>query len=1189
MRASGGRTVLWAVTILAAEMVSAGAQDRPFRESVSIPVDAEVAKSLRMVRDQWGTAPDAATLSALVELCDAHGDQLVLQDRGVAGGAARFVRLQAIADELVAALPPELRAAYRQRIDPLAEPWWKAWQSTGDVRYLDRLVTRGFYSSWGDDAVDAAGQWAWDRGDFTAAKRHWQRLLSTKANGLPNTSDGDAVLTPAAISARLILCDLGSRHWSAVEESLKTFEELYPSEQGTLAGRTDRWTVLLKAELTQAKEWQPQLTPEDVTTYGGDFTRQHIAPQSLDIGGELWSVSLPNPRLPTGSRMGVFPATLPLAFHPAVWDDLVLVNDGRQIHAWNLYSGKAYWDAGRDDGDVIYPVVSDPSPMMPARPVVGQSQWTVTVAQGRVYARMGSAVTTPAATEFRDLPDELVCLDISQGEGQLLWKLSADDLAPAAGELPGWRWEGSPVVESGRVYAVLSRRRPQLEWSIACLDAESGLMLWQRSIGITRPTPPDHENRVTSLLLTAGGGQLFLSTGWGAVVALEPRDGTVNWATTYESTAVTNGFVSTVPLLFAEGRIYAALLDGDRLACLDAATGRFVWSRPLTESYKEILGIAHNRLIVSGRSLWGFDADKGELAWSVPASDPEDWGYGRGALAGDQILWTTHNALWFIEQRTGALLREHPLSEIDIDVPRSGGNVLVSHGVILIAGADRLTAYGEFARLREALQQPLSHLRQELRRELKLAEIAWTTGATAQAEQLWDRVQQRAEPATSFENQRARQRVGLLPGRRSPRPMARSQNVVPVMPVAVKVNTPMSLTPRTVPAGYWRRVAQKPLSDGARALLPNRGAGDPPLGVLVDASPLVLWDPVAVQEQTLAQANQSVEWWGQWADRFVVVTEDEILVFDRRNQALIQRRPRPSLSTRSSVEWVIHSQGLLMLAPPRELALLDVVTGDWRWQRTAEAGGWHRLLGWNAERLALHPSGFGGTEIWDMATGLTRRREHPPTGPWKLAPVFTGRDDDYLTVTEDDRLVGKSAVGARRWEYVGVVPQAHVAPWVFLDGDDVLAVLDGTRLVRITQSSGWPRWSTVIADVPLRSPSQQMAMADRRLLVASAGVLRCVDLETGTVAWKTTFPTIDAIDVRCVCFADKTFAVLPMATPASTNASLPVSSVILYSTATGRPLQSLKLPALTARLELAALDPTRTVLLTDRNVLVYQR
>lgn len=221
-------------------------------------------------------------------------------------------------------------------------------------------------------------------------------------------------------------------------------------------------------------------------------------------------------------------------------------------------------------------------------------------------------------------------------------------------------------------------------------------------------------------------------------VAVNPHDGLISWAVTYESTASANNIVGAVPAAYVDGRLYAALSDGDRLACIDAASGRFVWSRPLTEQVRDILGVVQDRVIVSGRSLWGFDAHSGNLAWSVPSTDPDDWGFGRGTLAGDQVLWTTNQVLWFIDQRSGALLRDHPLR--DADTPRSGGNVVVSHGVILITGEDRLTAYGEFARVREPLQRPFADRHRNLRRELKLAEIAWAAGEPKQAEALWDDV-----------------------------------------------------------------------------------------------------------------------------------------------------------------------------------------------------------------------------------------------------------------------------------------------------------------------------------------------------------------------------------------------------------------------------------------------------------------
>ncbi|HET6424290.1 MAG TPA: PQQ-binding-like beta-propeller repeat protein, partial [Planctomycetaceae bacterium] len=1015
--------------------------------------------------------------------------------------------------------------------------------------------------------------------DFIAARRRWQQLLATNPSANENLD-----LSRSDIAARILLCDIISQHPVGVPEALAKFAEEYPDDEGTLAGRTDRWTILLRDQWEQARRWPPQQTSDDLTTYAGDSTRQHIAPRSIDVGGELWSVALPNPRLPTGQKNVVFPPPLPLAFHPAVVDDLVLINDGRQIHAWNLYSGKPYWDASREDGDVIYPVVADPSPMMPIRPVVGQAQWTVTVANGRVYARMGSAVTTPAATEFRDLPAELVCLDISQGEGQLLWKQTADDLAPAAGELPVWRWEGTPIVEGGRVYAVLSRRRPQLEWSIACLDAESGLMLWQRSIGITRPTPPDHENRASSLLLTSGGGQLYLATGWGALVAVDPRDGTVNWAVTYESNAAINGSLGTVPLLYHDGRLYAVLLDGDRLASLDATTGRFVWSRDLAEPYREILGVAQGRLIVSGRSLYAFDAETKEFLWSVPGSEPDDSGYGRGALAGDQVLWTTKDVLWFIDQRDGRILREHPLQSDR--APRGGGNVVLSHDVLLIAGADRVTAYGQYARLQEQLQQPLSDRRQQLRRDLKLAEIAWSTGKTARAEVLWDQVRRNADSGSTQEQRRASARVSLLPGRRPPRVAGAKPSRIAVTPVGAVTNT-RSIEPKIASIHYWRRVTHRPVDDETHARFPATMPGDRPLGVLFDDRTLSLWDITNEREHALAQATDRVEWAGQSAERLLVVTTNEILIFDRDTFQLRSRRPRRE-STPAT--WRIHPHGLLMLAPPHEIALLDVDTGEWRWRRTAESNGWQSQIGWSADRLAVHPRGVGGAEIWDIATGATLRREHPRTAPWKMTPVFTGYGDDYLTVTEDERLQGVSVDTDRRWEYAGVLSQTHTPPWVFLDGDDVVAVIDGTRLVRIARSSGWPRWSTVIADVPLRVPSEQIAVIDKTCFTAAAGVLRATDFHAGKTRWVTPSQTSPSMPMRSWISEDAAVvAAIPYPVSSAENETqTAIDSVTLYSTATGRPVQTLKLPSPTARLDLADITPRRTAILTDRDLIIYE-
>lgn len=81
---------------------------------------------------------------------------------------------------------------------------------TGESRYLDWLVTRAFFSSWGDDAIWAAAHEEWNREDYPTAKRLWQRLLPAGNAPVTEPRYPDSSFSPAEITARLILCDIFS-------------------------------------------------------------------------------------------------------------------------------------------------------------------------------------------------------------------------------------------------------------------------------------------------------------------------------------------------------------------------------------------------------------------------------------------------------------------------------------------------------------------------------------------------------------------------------------------------------------------------------------------------------------------------------------------------------------------------------------------------------------------------------------------------------------------------------------------------------------------------------------------------------------------------------------------------------------------------------------------------------------------
>ncbi len=320
------------------------------------------------------------------------------------------------------------------------------------------------------------------------------------------------------------------------------------------------------------------------------------------------------------------------------------------------------------------------------------------------------------------------------------------------------------------------------------------------------------------------------------------------------------------------------------------------------------------------------------------------------------------------------------------------------------------------------------------------------------------------------------------------------------------------------------------------------------------------------------------------------VTHEEILVWDHDQQTIRQRLPRPTGTLPESTRWIAHPAGLLVLAPPQMMALLDVVVGEWQLIRDTDSLRWQAEIGWDARRLMVHPQGQGCSEIWDLHSGRTLRREHPATSPWRTAPLFFGDGDDFITLQENDRLIGSSTVPARRWEFVGLMSSTIVSPWVFARGDDCYGLIEGQRLVRIQTDTGWPRWSTMLADRPLRHPSAQTAVCDGVLYAAASGRLTAVNLASGAVLWTSALSLADERPKRCVALgAGQVLAVLPAAPSSTDEPRRPVETVELFAADSGRRIQSLRLNMPAQTVDIAPTGGRNGVLVTEHVVLGLQR
>ena len=720
---------------------------KPMRATATVAADANVFKRLGMVEIYLNDKRWVEAVDILHEVAQSDGRSLVEAQPGQAGGSAAYLNVATRCQVLLSRMPKEGLAAYRRKVDPQAKRWFENWQRTRDASELERLVRQAFLSSYGDDALWALGEAAWDRQDYAAARLHWSQLIplpeEARAANLPTVLRyPDSGFDAASVVARLVLCSLMEGHRERAIEQQQHFAEQYPQAEGSLAGRQGRLAELLTQILDESSAWDATPADAEVATFGLAPERTQILPSVIDVGAPRWQQPLTSGPLqkaelsPLLERFRSAPDRGPLSTHPVVFRDVVLVNDADSIFAFNLLTGEPAWPTERGTAQIYPPVPEDHSPV-PDRMCVGVPWFTMTVSNGKLFARMGSPVTTASDTELRDLVSDIVCLDLNEGQGKLVWKFSSDDWRHD-GERP-WRFEGSPLVKDGLAYLVHSRRRPQMEFAISCLDAAGGERKWTRTIATARTSIEDHQNRVSHLLPTWGAGKLFVSTDAGAIVAVDARDGRVEWAVTYESDPPTDAADQSdhakqglVPAMFHEGLLFVAPNDSDRLFCIEADSGRVLWRKahPRTSRWRHLLGVApggnRGRLIVSGSSLWALEVDTGREAWKIVAGDPTERGYGRGVLAGDVVIWPTREAIQIVGTATGQPRRNVPLNTPDS--AETGGNVTIAGGMLLVAQSDKLVAYGEYSLLKERLHRKLSSHPDKAEFLFQLAEIEAASG-----------------------------------------------------------------------------------------------------------------------------------------------------------------------------------------------------------------------------------------------------------------------------------------------------------------------------------------------------------------------------------------------------------------------------------------------------------------------------
>ena len=182
---------------------------------------------------------------------------------------------------------------------------------------------------------------------------------------------------------------------------------------------------------------------------------------------------------------------------------------------------------------------------------------------------------------------------------QLIWSASI-----GAGDSRKHRITAEPVIAGGRVYTMDSQ-------STVMAHSTAGAPLWSTNL-----TPgAERVQDATGGGLAFGDGKLFATTGFGALVALDPASGETLW------TQKTESAVSGAPM-YADGLVYVVSRDA-RAWAVNAEDGRIKWQLPGTPSPSGVLGSAAPA--ITDRSVI-FPFGSSELLAALRKSGIRVWG-----------------------------------------------------------------------------------------------------------------------------------------------------------------------------------------------------------------------------------------------------------------------------------------------------------------------------------------------------------------------------------------------------------------------------------------------------------------------------------------------------------------------------------------------------------------------------------
>lgn len=674
-------------------------------------------------------------------------------------GTSRSLQVRRQCHLDIAAFPEQALKLYRNTVQVQTKEWLEKGIKHRDEQALFRIVQQAFCCQIGDQALNYLGDLAFEKGDFHQALQWWQMITPPASKAEKKTESG-RLLFPnpqvdiAQVRAKMIMAHQFAGHEFQTKTEFAAYQACHEKASGHLAGEKGNYVQILQKWLN--KGFPTFGTEKHWPTFAGDAARNgaiHKLPhQRLWSDGPTWSVPYrvgePEPFYLANKALGE--KAKHLVYYPIITNNRVLIADSRSVQMFDLFTGKKL------KGYTLPTKLNDGSEKSAEDKTL--SRFSLTAADEQIYAVLGDQHLAEVKQGKRE-PNKsyLVGLKFNGKEADTLktsWLVQARE-----GKAEAAIFTGAPLVYQGRVYVLQSRAKGlQTAISLICFDALNGTELWQEELArffeIEEVNSPAVVDQPT---LTLAGNQIVYCSQLGVFMAIDAVSGTQTWAVRYPSRGpiTIEGIPSPrdlCPCIYADGHIFAAPMDTDRILCLDLETGQLLWERDRIQVV-HLLGCQLGQLVfTTSTGLRAVDAATG--------SDKNGWGqpgagrlppYGRSLILGGWLLWPTQHPK--LSQRLVHISDGNPhhqgLMFNPVQVRQiKPGNMAFANDCLIVAGYKELTGYIAPRHFLKKYQQDANGAKPSPQTLYKLAQGEADAGKVAEALKHF----QQAEASVSKEN-----------------------------------------------------------------------------------------------------------------------------------------------------------------------------------------------------------------------------------------------------------------------------------------------------------------------------------------------------------------------------------------------------------------------------------------------------